>query len=486
MKHWLSFVLLAAGLVAWMGWNFPAASQPQPNQQPVPPLHAERNPTGGETSPAQEQAMWQDIQRGIAMLRQEGGLAPFPSTATVTYAFPLRMAAGRTDAAGFRVSAFPDHQTASGAVLDYYGGTRTYDGHRGTDYGLFPFSWNKVDAGDVQVIAAAAGTIVAAANVDPTDHNCGGSSNDPWNYVALVHADGRMTVYGHLRYNSLTPKGVGQTVAQGEILGEVASSGNSSGPHLHFEVRYGGFSTLEWVDPYAGPHSQAQSLWAEQRPYFDSAINRLGTHSAPPSSPDPCLPAVTHLQDKFTPPGNIYFYAYYRDYQSALTTQLKIFRPDGSLYRAWSYAPSAPAFASAWNQGWVYAFSSSDPVGFWRFEATYNNQTVTTIFQIQPQFQLAARDDYALTALNMPKVINVLGNDMVASGSTATITALGVPLHGAVGMTAGQVLYTPAPDQIGQDQFTYTISLGAEQAVATVTVWVTATLHRSFLPLTQR
>jgi len=51
-----------------------------------------------------------------------------------------------------------------------------------------------LDAGEVQVIAAAAGTIVSKANVDPTDHNCISSSSDPWNYVALVHADGRMTI----------------------------------------------------------------------------------------------------------------------------------------------------------------------------------------------------------------------------------------------------------------------------------------------------
>jgi murein DD-endopeptidase MepM/ murein hydrolase activator NlpD len=106
------------------------------------------------------------------------------------------------------------------------------------------------------------------ANVDSTDHNpCdGGSNSDPWNYVALVHDDGRMTIYGHMRYNSLTGKAVGQTVEQGEYLGTAASSGNSSGPHLHFEVRFGSYSNAEWIDPYAGPGSQAQSRWASQRP----------------------------------------------------------------------------------------------------------------------------------------------------------------------------------------------------------------------------
>ena len=151
--------------------------------------------------------------------------------------------------------------------------------------------------------------------------------------MALLHADGRLTIYGHMRYNSLTSKAVGQTVAQGEYLGTAASSGNSSGPHLHFEVRVGTFSSAEWIDPYAGPNSQPESLWANQRPYFDSAINTLSTHFAPPSTPDPCQPTVTNLQDSFTTPHNIYFYAYYRDFQGALTTQLNIYRPDGSTFQ---------------------------------------------------------------------------------------------------------------------------------------------------------
>jgi len=62
--------------------------------------------------------------------------------------------------------------------------------------------------------------------------------------VALKDADDRLTIYGHMRYNSLTTRAIGQTVA---------SSGNSSGPHLHFEMRFGTYSSAEWIDPYAGP-----------------------------------------------------------------------------------------------------------------------------------------------------------------------------------------------------------------------------------------
>jgi murein DD-endopeptidase MepM/ murein hydrolase activator NlpD len=484
MKRWLSVILhllCATVLIA----ATPAAAPP-PAPQPVTGAGEDFVPPRDEISPAQEQAMWEEIKRNIATLRSMGALAAPDAAQAVTYNFPLRMAPGLPDYAGFRVSAFADHNPASGPVLDYNGGARTYDGHHGTDYALYPFGWNKVDAGDVQVIAAAAGTIAAYANVDPTDHNCGSSSSDPWNYVALVHADGRMTIYGHMRYNSLTGKGVGQTVAQGEYLGTAASSGNSSGPHLHFEARFGSFSSAEWIDPYAGPNSQPASLWASQRPYLDSAINRLATHSSPPSTPDPCQPSLTNLQDSFTTPGNIYFYAYYRDYQGALATQLKIYRPDGSLYSSWQYAPAGNPFSSAWSQGWVTAFSDSDPAGTWRFEAAYNGQVYETFFDLLSDAPLVARDDFAMTPINTPVTMDVLGNDGYSQADPITITALGLPMSGTVSLVSPRLVYTPTLDFLGQDVFTYTVSTSAEHADATVTVLVVTEVFRVFLPLIRR
>jgi murein DD-endopeptidase MepM/ murein hydrolase activator NlpD len=380
MKRWLSLILsmlCVTGLLASVAF----AIDPQPLVTGGEDLDFIRD----ELSPEQEQAMWVDIQRNVTLLRSAGLLAAPDTSQTVTYNFPLRLAPGLPDYAGFRVSAFVDHNSASGAsqILDYNGGTRTYDGHRGTDYALWPFSWNKLDAGDMQVIAAAAGIIVSKNNTDATDHNpCdGGSNSDTWNYVAVAHADGRLTLYGHMRYNSLTSKGSGQAVAQGEYLGTAASSGFSSGPHLHFEVRYGDFANDKWIDPYAGPNSQPGSLWTSQRPYLDSAINKLSTHSGPPSTPNSCAPYTTKLQDSFITPANIYFYVYYRDYQGALATQIKIYRPDGSVFQSASYTDGS-TFSSAWYHSWAYAFSNSDPAGTWHFEATYNSQIYETFFNV--------------------------------------------------------------------------------------------------------
>lgn len=65
--------------------------------------------------------------------------------------------------------------------------------------------------------------------------------------VVIRHADGRYTQYAHLSAISVKD---GQSVGEGQRIGRSGSTGNSTGPHLHFEVRTGpGFGTD--VDPLA-------------------------------------------------------------------------------------------------------------------------------------------------------------------------------------------------------------------------------------------
>lgn len=53
--------------------------------------------------------------------------------------------------------------------------------------------------------------------------------------VFITHADGNVTIYEHLLRD--IPVTVGQFVQQGQVIGYSGSTGNSTGPHLHFEIR---------------------------------------------------------------------------------------------------------------------------------------------------------------------------------------------------------------------------------------------------------
>jgi murein DD-endopeptidase MepM/ murein hydrolase activator NlpD len=66
-------------------------------------------------------------------------------------------------------------------------------------------------------------------------------------YVGIEHASGIVTRYCHMLVHPYVE--VGQAVAVGEVIGIVGTSGNSSGPHLHFEVHDGGHSAGSAIDP---------------------------------------------------------------------------------------------------------------------------------------------------------------------------------------------------------------------------------------------
>ncbi|GAB4002254.1 hypothetical protein GCM10029992_39950 [Glycomyces albus] len=77
---------------------------------------------------------------------------------------------------------------------------------------------------------------------------------DGYGYMVIVdHGDGLQTAYAHASEILVTE---GQEVSQGEDLSLTGSTGNSTGPHLHFEVRVNG----EQVDPLAWLDEHGVSL----------------------------------------------------------------------------------------------------------------------------------------------------------------------------------------------------------------------------------
>jgi murein DD-endopeptidase MepM/ murein hydrolase activator NlpD len=113
----------------------------------------------------------------------------------------------------------------SGAHTDVFG-PRGNRFHTGIDY---------PGARGTPVAAAASGRVTSA----------GWSAGGWGNTVTISHGGGVKTMYAHLSGVAVR---IGQRVARGQRIGRIGSSGNATGPHLHFEVLVRGAS----VDPLTG------------------------------------------------------------------------------------------------------------------------------------------------------------------------------------------------------------------------------------------
>jgi murein DD-endopeptidase MepM/ murein hydrolase activator NlpD len=84
-------------------------------------------------------------------------------------------------------------------------------------------------------LAAPVGTsIVASASGKVIINKEGGYNGGYGNYIVIAHSNGTQTLYAH---NSDNLVQVGESVVQGQVIGRVGSTGKSTGPHVHFEVR---------------------------------------------------------------------------------------------------------------------------------------------------------------------------------------------------------------------------------------------------------
>ena len=78
--------------------------------------------------------------------------------------------------------------------------------------------------------------ILAAADGEVIISRSGGWNGGYGNYVVIRHSNGMQTLYGHMSQNLVS---AGEHVAKGQQIGKMGSTGQSTGTHLHFEVRGG-------------------------------------------------------------------------------------------------------------------------------------------------------------------------------------------------------------------------------------------------------
>jgi murein DD-endopeptidase MepM/ murein hydrolase activator NlpD len=304
---------------------------------------------------------------------------------TSSLIWPLQLAPGFTQCEYHFIAAYVDQNTATTSIQDYDCGTNTYDGHHGTDIAIWPYSLYKMDNSQIEVIAAAAGTIIQKADGN-FDRNCG-SNTLTANSIIIQHADGTYALYWHMKNGSVTSKAVGQTVVAGEKLGVVGSSGSSSGPHLHFEV-WTGTTNTTYKDPFSGACNllNANSWWASQRPHSEPAIMKTSVHptditlaTCPISDvPNESNIFIVPFQGVGLAPGYAKFYFFWREIPVNSIISLKILNPNGSTFNSWNYTVATYYKIS------YYGASKLLPTidGTYTFEASYNGVACSYPFSI--------------------------------------------------------------------------------------------------------
>ena len=303
----------------------------------------------------------------IAYLREQGLLPETPSRVPTDFSWPLAPTENFNANDYWANAGFVDHNSGTG-WHDYMCYGRTWNGHDGTDYYLWPHSWNMMDNEEVAIVAAAPGTIIDKFD-GSYDRNCSGSS-DQWNAVYVMHDDGSETWYGHMKNGSLTSKFIGMTVETGEYLGLVGSSGNSNGVHLHFEVRDENGMV---VDPYEGVCNDIEeSHWGDQHAYRETALQRGGTYGMLSWWMTCPTRSILNYRDHFMnyEYGNLV--GYFRDVLQGNPIYYQRVNPNGTVDHLQTINPDGN-YTSFW---WWYGgmFVDNTPPGEYAFRILLNGE----------------------------------------------------------------------------------------------------------------
>lgn len=149
-------------------------------------------------------------------------------------------------------------------------GFKGYNNHKGAD--LIPNSTSETP----EILAYDEGTVISTGNVNGTTTSTG--TKGMGTYVAIKHADGKITRYQHLKYNSLKVK-KGDKVRKGQAIGIYGrpTTGNSSGCHLHFDIS---LPTKPSCDYIKSTFCGQTVYYVDPKPYLCETATKTVTASA--------------------------------------------------------------------------------------------------------------------------------------------------------------------------------------------------------------
>lgn len=140
---------------------------------------------------------------------------------------------------------FSEPAVDKNTTLNFYGDERAepemyYSSHNGTDYGL---------SYGTEITASAGGTA--------SNYYCPACGNS----IKITHPNGYQSVYMHLQKTGLAVTNGQVLVNTGDTIGKVGMTGNTNGPHLHFEIIKDGLYPDKLTDPYGWLTKKFQDPW---------------------------------------------------------------------------------------------------------------------------------------------------------------------------------------------------------------------------------
>ncbi|MBK6731807.1 MAG: peptidoglycan DD-metalloendopeptidase family protein [Bacteroidetes bacterium] len=343
------------------------------------------------------------LEQGYSSPTESGGSTSANRTVSVPLSWPLRMSDEYREVDGvysyWYISNFADINHTEGSREDWMCNTgsnaKNYDQHNGVDIVPFPFGWQMMDDESVDVIAAADGEVIEWFDGNSFDRNCATphsfvyeSFNGGYygNFIALEHSDGSVTVYAHLKIGSLANISVGDDVVSGQYLGKIGSAGNSTGPHLHFEVRpCEGCSYIEpWWDSEGCNDDVTESQWISQQPYDEPQVLRVATHDVTPSYKS-CSEYESgenenvNFSNHFNSAGTIYMSVSLRDFLVGDNFTIDILNSSGtSIYNS-SYTTLSNNQSITLMFSYTYVFLAT---GTYRVKVVHDGKTYDHYFSV--------------------------------------------------------------------------------------------------------
>ena len=289
----------------------------------------------------------------------------------------------------YAVTNYADIDPRSGQQRDFMGGVFQYDGHNAWDLG--PMNFLGQDQG-LPILAAAGGVVaeVADGHFDrKTDW-----SNTNANYVIIDHGNNWRTIYWHLARDSVTVR-VGQTVAAGTVIGEMGSSGISTGTHIHYSLYRNGFPVESMYDTGTYYRDFVDVDYQLATPTGSLIANISNINSPADSDWRESFPTKRVFTRTANDPVVLNHGLSHMNTGESITLRLR--RPDGSVRNSWN-----------WTADGIYRF----PQFYWWFgAAAWKEQVGTWQWDVLKDGNLLVRESFQVTDGPSPAQMRVSDPD---------------------------------------------------------------------------